>query len=69
MSRAKRDVFKAFPKPMNMKDLRGFLGLASYFRDHVRNHTSIAHPLHLLLHDYERKKRLKCTPEAEEALK
>jgi transposase InsO family protein len=68
MSRAKRDVVKAFPKPTNMKDLRGFLGLANYFRDHVRNHSSIAHPLHLLLHDYERTKRLKWTPEAEHAL-
>jgi cleavage and polyadenylation specificity factor subunit 1 len=67
MSREKRDVVKEFQKPTTMKDLKSFLGLANYFRDHIRNHSTIVKPLHDLLHDYERTKRLKWTTQSESA--
>ena len=36
-------------KPDTLKQLRSSIGLASYFRDHVRDFVSLAHPLQQLL--------------------
>jgi transposase InsO family protein len=38
-SEGKRNGVKEFPLPQNAKQLHSFLGLANYFRSHVRNYT------------------------------
>ena len=51
----KLDKVTGFPLPTTMKQLRSLLGLANYFRDHVRNHSVIAQPLQQFLDEYEKK--------------
>ena len=49
-----------------MKQLRSFLGLANYFRDHVRKHSIIAQPLRRMVDGYKKNNRfhkLSWTPE------
>ena len=52
-----------FELPENQKKLKGFLGLASYFRLHVRDHTLLAKPLSDMVRDYKPRQRLQWTPE------
>lgn len=40
---------KNYPTPRNLRQLRGFIGLASYYRRFIKNFSSIARPLHRLL--------------------
>jgi len=42
------------PVPATKGDLKKFLGVANYFRDHVRNHSILAHPLSEMLPGYVR---------------
>lgn len=37
-----------FPTPRNVKEMRQFVGLASYYRQFIPNFAKIAHPLHAL---------------------
>ena len=39
---------KDYPAPQNIKELRLFLGLASYYRRLIRQFAKIAQPLHAL---------------------
>ena len=41
---AKIEVVKTFPVPKNLRQLRGFLGLASYYRRFVNEFTTVASP-------------------------
>jgi hypothetical protein len=45
MSQERIEEIQAFPKPENLTLLRSFLGLANYFRDHIRNHSETVQPL------------------------
>jgi Reverse transcriptase (RNA-dependent DNA polymerase). len=38
-----------YPEPTNIRQLRGFLGLASYYRKFIKNFSTIAKPLNQLL--------------------
>ena len=37
------------PAPLDADDLRTFLGMASYYRDHIDDYTAMTKPLHELL--------------------
>jgi len=69
-SKHKLNGVKNIPIPITKEDLKKFLGVANYFRDHVRNHSLLAHPLVELLPNYtrsHRNHRLKWTAELEAA--
>jgi hypothetical protein len=61
-SQKKQDVLDV-PLPINQQDLKSFLGLVSYYRDHLRNHSTMVHPLHQLLLDYKPRNKIKWTEE------
>lgn len=66
MSEEKKGKVLDFPLARTGKNLKQFLGLVNYFRDHVRDFTGLAYPLQqMLLIDYEdfRARRLKWTLE------
>ena len=46
---AKIDKIKAWPQPTDLRELRGFLGLASYYRKFIKDFALVAEPLHALL--------------------
>ena len=45
---SKIEAVRTWPRPRNLTELRSFVGLASYYRDHIRSFASIARPLHVL---------------------
>ena len=49
MDRSKVDVVQAWPQPRSVQGLRGFLGLAGYYRRFIQNYGAIAGPLTQLL--------------------
>jgi len=75
MTQKKLDSIRDFPKPLLKGDMKKFLGLANYFRDHVRDHSVLAYPLQHAIEGYSKKDRhhkMHWTPELEanyEALK
>ena len=65
MSEEKKAKVLDFPVPDTTKQLRGFLGLVNYFRDHVRGYAATCAPMHALT--TQTGKRIKWTDEAERA--
>ena len=65
MSEEKKAKVLDFPIPDTTKQLRGFLGLVNYFRDHVRGYAPTCAPMHALT--TQTGKRLQWTEEAERA--
>eukprot|EP01040_Poterioochromonas_malhamensis_P013058 gene13058-14325_t len=68
MQQGKRKKIVEFPKPMTVKELRSFLGMANYFRSHVKNHSIEVRPLqNLILGKKGKRDAIAWTKEAEEA--
>jgi hypothetical protein len=54
-----------FQLPETHKKLKSFLGLASYFRQHVKDYVQKAHDLNTMITPYKPRQRLTWTPEQE----
>lgn len=62
-SEEKRHEVLDFPKPVTMRNMKQFLGLANYFRDNVKNHSILVKPLQDMVASYDKNKKLQWTPE------
>ena len=67
MSQEKIRQVLDFPKPDISKQLKSFLGLVNYCHDFIKNASSVLYPLHQLLADYDKSKKIVWTPEADSA--
>jgi hypothetical protein len=61
-SRAKLQRVVEVELPKKAKGLKSFLGLANYFRSHVRDHSSLAAPLQAMITPYHKNQTLEWTP-------
>ena len=52
-----------FPLPFVGKQLKSFLGTVNYLRDFVRNHSTIVKPLHDLIANNDKTRKIVWTPE------
>ena len=68
ISRTKIQSVLDFPLPTVSKQLKSFLGTANYLRDFDRDYSTISQPLHQLLTDYNKTRRVVWTPEFTAAL-
>jgi hypothetical protein len=69
-TRDKLDSVMNFPRPETMKHVKSFLGLANYFRDHIRNHSLRVQPLQDLVAGYTKQQarsKINWTPECNSA--
>ncbi len=67
MSEKKRGKIVNFPIPTDVKQLRSFLGMANYFREHIRNHSIEVQPLYELLRGKGKRGPVSWTTEGEKA--
>ena len=54
-TRDKLDSVLNFPRPETKKQVKSFLGLANYFRDHILNHSNRVQPLQEFVNGYDKK--------------
>ena len=66
-TKAKLDKVEQFRLPANPKDMKSFLGLASYFREHVRNFTELTQPLREMMEVLKPKQALTWTETRKQA--
>jgi len=74
-SREKLSSVQQIKKPSTYRDLKSFLGLTNFFRDHIRNYADITSPLNKLVNGvgteegkgYRPNKQIVWTPETEQA--
>ena len=64
---AKIKVVTEWPVPVNPRDVRSFLGLATYFRRFIQGFASLAAPLHRLTHNDVSPREWPWTPECQRA--
>lgn len=65
--RSKLQDFVDFPKPQTEGELKSFLGLANWFREHIKNHSIVVKPLMDMTKDYRKQRRLIWKEEQEAA--
>jgi hypothetical protein len=53
-TRDKLDSVLNFPRPETKRQIKSFIGLANYFRDHIKNHSIRAQPLQDLVNAYDK---------------
>ena len=63
-SRTKIQSILDFPLPTVSKQLKSFLGTANYLRDFVKGYSTLSQPLHQLLTDYNKTRRVVWTLES-----
>ncbi|XP_045453892.1 uncharacterized protein K02A2.6-like [Melitaea cinxia] len=51
----KIDIIMKYPKPTNIEELRRFLGMLNFYRDHIPNAASIQAPLNAYLHNVKKR--------------
>lgn len=56
-SKDKKDQIANWERPIDKGGLKSFLGLAGYFRRHIRGYAELVHPLQELVDDYEKRKK------------
>jgi hypothetical protein len=66
-SREKLQHVLEVKKPLKQRDLKSFLGLCNYFREHVEHHSSLAYPLDKMLVPYTPNAVLKWSEEQTKA--
>ena len=66
-SRKKIEEVLAIPRPTLAKELRSFLGLVSYLRDHLQGLSTILRPLQDMLTEYDKNRKLTWSPQGTEA--
>jgi hypothetical protein len=69
-TRSKLDSVLNFPRPETKKQMKSFIGLANYFRDHIANHSNRVQPLQDLVMNYTKSHsshKLQWTPESNKA--
>ncbi len=54
-SKDKKDQIANWERPTDKGGLKSFLGLAGYFRRHIRGYAELAHPLKELCDGYEKR--------------
>jgi hypothetical protein len=54
-TRSKLDSVINFPIPKTKKQVKSFIGLANYFREHIRNHSTRIQPLQKLVDGYDKR--------------
>ena len=64
ISRTKIQSILDFPLPTVSKQLKSFLGTANYLGDFVQGYSTLSQPLHQLLTDYNKTRRVVWTPES-----
>ena len=62
--RSKLDSILEWEKPTTQKQLKRFLGVVNWFRDHVKNHSIIVKPLNQLIRNYSKSLQIKWSEEA-----
>ena len=54
-TRSKIDSVLKFPRPVTLRQLKSFLGLANYFRDHIKNHSIRVEELQRIVARYDKR--------------